>query len=327
MSYHDLMADASLRFSLATYNGPDSVENQAGASLDAAWTGTPTYGDNPWGGAAFDVASGRYLEVVDGSLPSSWTCFCRVYARTLPTAGSNGSAPFYWGVSGTGSNVMSNGVYYTNAGSAAHVFDSGTRQVLMDAVPATTWTSLCATGANSGTLRGYINGVQDADSVAIGTQYSSGTRWLIGRVGTNTGKTNVAVDGLISELLQFSRVLDASEVAELHAGPEPTYTSGAITLNADLTYSDNLVWESYSNGSVTETTTLEHYVADQWEEDPAGFTEPVDGRDYRVRISAANDGGNDPDEDQVSNTITYTAPTTANRRITLPITQQLTATL
>jgi len=91
---------------------------------------------------------------------------------------------------------------------------------------------------------------------------------------------------------------------QLTAGPEPTYTSGALTLNADLTTTDATVFDDRGNGSIAKTVVLQEFIASQWEE-VAPDEEYVIARDYRATVSAANDGGTDPDETQVSNVVTY----------------------
>jgi Leucine-rich repeat (LRR) protein len=96
---------------------------------------------------------------------------------------------------------------------------------------------------------------------------------------------------------------------QLSAGPEPTYTSGALTLNADLTTTDTTVFNSQSNGAIAKTITLQEFIASQWEE-VAPEDDYVIGRDYRATVSAANDGGTDPDESHVSNVVTYAGPAT-----------------
>ncbi|WP_419184796.1 LamG-like jellyroll fold domain-containing protein [Botrimarina mediterranea] len=146
----------------------------------------------------------------------------------------------------------------------------------------------------------YIDGVE-AGSVACGNLVANGSNFLRA-MRNHSGNFGVA---RIGEFGFWTTALSAGDVADLYGLEEPTHTSGSITLATDLTFSDDLTWDSYGNGTVVETTTREHYIVDQWETDPESFGSPVDGRSYRVRISAANDGGNDPAEDQVSNTVVY----------------------
>lgn len=211
--------------------------------------------------------------------------------------------------------------YDRRDGQIIYAYDGAGRQTSYD-LPDNTLFHL-ALVANGTTFKYYINGTETG-SIACGNLVTNGSNSL--RVLAAQGAPPVASGIMAASAAEFgywNRALTGAEISELYALEEPLYTSGSITLNADLSYSDDLIWESYSNGTVTETTTPEHFVGGQWEEDPDFFTNPVPGRDYRVRIAASNNGGNDPDEDQVSNTVTYVAPSTALRRNTHPLVQPL----
>lgn len=155
------------------------------------------------------------------------------------------------------------------------------------------------------------NGVQIGPGVTQGSISASSSEIQIGRGSNSSGRaTNTRVAGLFG--IEPSGVAD---IALLHAGPLPAHTGGSVTLSADLvtiTITDTTTFAaSAPNGTVAKTIEYEEFLAGQWE-DASGFGSPVEGRSYRARVTAANDGGNDPGEDQASNTVVY-APQAGGR--------------
>ncbi len=98
--------------------------------------------------------------------------------------------------------------HYTNDGSARTV-TSTTIAV------AGQWYHLAGVARTNGQLRLYVNGSEEGTPAAIGSLFSTGTRWL---VGSNSGGGMTYFDGRIDEVAVWQGPMDASQIGHLATG-------------------------------------------------------------------------------------------------------------
>ena len=157
---------------------------------------------------------------------------------------------------------------------------------------------------DSGTLHTVIDGTRQSHGIDISGDTADPTQPI--RFGIATSRPAL---GKIAGALVVPSA-SQSTLTAIKAGPLPAHTGGTVTLSDNLeTVTDTTTFAaSAPNGAVVKALSYQHEIASQWEEtDTNTFADKIEGRRYRVVVSASNNGGNDPAEDQVSNVVTYTA--------------------
>jgi hypothetical protein len=102
-------------------------------------------------------------------------------------------------------NASGKFVHYLWDGSAKTV--TGTTTV----VPGT-WYHITGEATQNGYMRLYVNGIEEGTAVAIGTPWTSGARWLIGRVLSSQTGSYSYFKGTIDTVRIWNRALTAQEV-------------------------------------------------------------------------------------------------------------------
>jgi hypothetical protein len=222
---------------MAFYRGPKIVTNGLVLALDAANTKSYVSGSTTWNdlsgnnnsgslvnGPTFSTANGGSI-VFDGT-----NDYVDVSNSTSlnPTTISIG-AWFYLNSLVTNQNIISKGftsvaepfVQYTLKMLDSSPFNTiqiqtsigGTRQTLTSATTLTTGVWYYAVGTYDGsTLRMFINGIQDANTISSsGTITSYNTPLQVGRWGT---QGNQYLNGRIATAQIYNRALSAAEVAQ-----------------------------------------------------------------------------------------------------------------
>lgn len=287
--------------------------NAIKGTANGTWSGSAVYQNQPTGkgnGKAFEFSGSTRIDV--GSVTGS------------PTGSSARTISFWVYVDTFASDNLSAGIFaYSVTGGSGQTFEmyaedqaisvafNGHRIISPKTTLVTgTWYHIAvvvptgSTGTTNTLI--YINGVSQSKTNEAGSSQTLNTSTPSIQIGA-TYNTRY-FDGRVYDARIYNTALSQATIQEDVNGPEPTYTSGSITLNEDLTFSNNLVWNDQNNGSVTTTTYREYYNGSAWVTDTDNFNIPVDGRSYRVRIATANNGGNDPNQDQVSNTVVYVDP-------------------
>lgn len=157
---------------------------------------------------------------------------------------------------------------------------------------------------DAGSLYTVVNGQRQTFGIDVSDGFRAPTQPI--RFGINTSRPAL---GKIAGAIVVPSATQATLTA-LSNGPLPAHVSGTLTLSADLeTITDNTTFAaSVPNGEIIKTESLQERIAGQWQETHNNtFDTKVEGREYRVEISAANNGGNDPSENQYSPVVTYTA--------------------
>ena len=138
--------------------------------------------------------------------------------------------------------------------------------------------------------------------------YTSGGNWELGR-SRRVDATLYYMDGKVAQFSIFDRHLSDAEEAEANAGPEPLNLTAPVFSQGTYTISTtDGTWDSQANGVVNYSYSWE-YADDAIGTNPVAInsnasefspTPAMAGKFVRVTVSAVNDGGSDPAEDQVS---------------------------
>jgi hypothetical protein len=316
-SYWSLTPSADLR---ARWNGDANNDNTGDANdttgtYNATWSGTATYGTAPTGkglGKSFSFNGASQITssaVRTGTNARTWCGWVKTTDTTgvlfSIDDGTIGSSGTRWTVRLAGAGVLRieiQGSGYTssldlNDGNWHFIAVTFSGTTLADHVLYMDGSSVNATGANS------VN--------------TSGT---ISRSGLGpTGVTDGEFTGEIYDSRLYTVALSAGDVAQIYAGPEPTLTSGSITIDQDGLTADTTSFSAESNGTLSYSWRWEEFVASQWDDTgyddpdvgPSGFTPTpaVNGREYRLAKIASNTGG--PADPVYSNEVEYVASNAA----------------
>lgn len=96
----------------------------------------------------------------------------------------------------------------------AYTYDGVSQSVLGTSdVVANTWHHVVTTAENGGSLRLYVNGVEEGTPDTIGTLWTSGDRYYI---GSNSGDGMGYFSGIIDDVRLYHRALTATEVKQLY---------------------------------------------------------------------------------------------------------------
>jgi hypothetical protein len=137
------------------------------------------------------------------------------------------------------------------------------------------------------------------------------------RIGDRANSAGQQFGGEIYDVRLYSKTLVEADVIDLRLGPEPTLTSGSITIDQDGLTADTTSFSAEGNGSLSYSWVWEEEISGEWSPHPEDYDDPdvgpsewvekgTDGRSYRLVKYAINDGG--PSAPVYSNEIVYEAP-------------------
>jgi len=160
----------------------------------------------------FDGVKDR-VNIIDEPDPVDYT----LSAWVKPAQVRESSIVVRLGAGGT-SGILSHQLRLNDAGHFEHqVFDN----IQFHTVTGTTvvqpgqWYHVAGTARSDGTIRLFVNGVEEGSPSEIGTVWGEGRRWL---VGSNFGPGTSYFDGWIDELAIWSGALSAAQIQNLAQG-------------------------------------------------------------------------------------------------------------
>jgi len=85
------------------------------------------------------------------------------------------------------------------------------------------WYHVAATAENGGSIRLFVNGIEEGTPDGIGSLWAAGNRWML---GCDSGHTPHHLDGWLDEVAIWHTAIDASQIAAVAAGASPMNAGG-----------------------------------------------------------------------------------------------------
>ncbi|TSC89923.1 MAG: thrombospondin N-terminal-like domain-containing protein [Parcubacteria group bacterium Gr01-1014_3] len=195
------------------FNGPDvsgTVATDRGSGgNNGTLTGGPSVDVGVIGQALKFDNTDDYVTIADATDRTAYT----IAAWVQPTDIT--STSIFVNTAGNPVTTWSHQIRITSASKfESYTFDGAAQSVIGNTtIIADQWYFVVGTAENSGSLRLYVNGVEDGTADTVGTLYVAGTNYMI---GSNSGNSMGFFGGKIDEVRYYNRALSATEIAEIY---------------------------------------------------------------------------------------------------------------
>ena len=168
----------------------------------------------------------QYLEISDPIDPEAYTVTTWMRAEAIRPSSlvvrTDASGP---------ASTWSHQIRLGTGGKLEHyLYDGGARTVIgTTVIKRTNWYHVAITCQSGGTMKLFVNGVQEGASLPVGTAWTGGDRW---RLGSNSGDNRTYFDGQLSEVGIWHQELSSAEIARLAQGVSPVLLQGLRGLYA-----------------------------------------------------------------------------------------------
>lgn len=153
--------------------------------------------------------SGEYVLVNDPTNLTAYTV--SAWVRPIDT-----TSVMVWNrrINGNTGNQGSNHIRINSSGQFQHyLFDGALKTVTgSTSVVSGTWYHVAITSSNSGTMRLYVNGVEEGTALSVGSMWNAGNIYWI---GSGSGGTEGPFTGNIDDVRLYNTVLSDTQIAEI----------------------------------------------------------------------------------------------------------------
>lgn len=170
--------------------------------------------------------SSGFIQIPDSIDPtaytlSAWVRFDTLRACSIAVRTDNAGPTGSW----------SHQLRLTGGGKFEHYVFDGAAQLITGTTVVTrsNWYHVVISARNNGTMKLFVNGVQEGVARPVGTLWTGGDQW---RLGSNSGDSRGFMDGQISDVALWHQELSGAEITKLSGGTSPLVLNGLRGLYA-----------------------------------------------------------------------------------------------
>lgn len=164
--------------------------------------------------------SSSFIQIPDAVDPpaytlSAWVRFDTIKACSIAVRTDSGGPTASW----------SHQLRLTGGGKFEHYVFDGSAQLITGTtiVTRSNWYHVVISARNSGTMKLFVNGVQEGTARSVGALWTGGDQW---RLGSNSGDSRGFMDGQMADVALWHQELAGSDIARLAGGKPPTALNG-----------------------------------------------------------------------------------------------------